>query len=144
VKLALALLVFVPGAFAMKRDVMWVSLDSKVHEHLLLVTDESGVLADGAALKSLDGCRDLDLYYSPFTNTLAIRRLALKPGQSTNIRAVFVNVAEMSYAVAEQRYTHREDGRCRYQSGTFQTDLLVDSDGLLIEYPKFFRRAWSR
>src|SRR5687767_2095364 len=40
----------------------------------------------GSAVPTLDGCVDLDITATPFTNTLPIRRLDMKPGDSADIK----------------------------------------------------------
>ena len=104
----------------------------------------------GESISRLNGCRDIDIHYSPFTNTLAIRRLALRQGETGKIDVAFINVPDMKVSAVQQRYTllknTPEGGLYRYESlaSGFTTELPVDSDGLVIDYPKFFRRIWTR
>ena len=102
----------------------------------------------GAAVPALDGCVDVDITATPFTNTLPIRRLALKPGESADVRVAYVSVPEMRVAPDGQRYTCLSAGGAGgsyefEQRGTgFTATLRVDADGLDEEYPGFFRRVW--
>src|SRR6202049_2285150 len=59
-----------------------VSLLSDSLPSLLLFTDGAGnwTTARGETLLSLQGCLDVDISVTPFTNTLPIRRLTLQPG----------------------------------------------------------------
>jgi hypothetical protein len=104
--------------------------------------------SDHEAIPVLEGCIDVDIQASPFTNTLAIRRLALDCGESADIDAVFLRPQDLTAQRASQRYTfleRRDDGATyRYESRTsgFQVDLPVDGDGLLLAYPGYFRRMW--
>ena len=41
---------------------------------------------------SSTGCIDVDIRATPFTNTLPIRRLALQPGESRDLRMAFIDV----------------------------------------------------
>jgi hypothetical protein len=50
-----------------------------------------------------DGCRDIDIYYSPFTNALAIRRLGLRLGETRKIDVAFINFPEMKGSAVQQR-----------------------------------------
>ncbi|HEX2628617.1 MAG TPA: putative glycolipid-binding domain-containing protein, partial [Chitinophagaceae bacterium] len=51
------------------------------HNKLELRSDKKGNWFDNdAALPSLQGCRDIDISLTPFTNTLPIRRLQLEKG----------------------------------------------------------------
>lgn len=121
-------------------------------QQLILNSDGIGnwVNKDGARIEALDGSRDIDIYFSPFTNTLAIRRLALQEGKSAQTQVVFISVPELSFSIARQQYTFIKDsgenGLYEYESLTsgFKTRLPVDRDALLLEYPGFFERIWSR
>ena len=48
--------------------------------------------AGGAVLPELQGCADVDISVTPFTNTLPIRRLQLAEGESAEIRVAYVHV----------------------------------------------------
>jgi len=102
--------------------------------------------ASGHPLPALDGCFDVDILASPFTNTLAIRRLRLDIGASATIDIVFIDPRNGQFHRSTQRYTRLSDANYHYASleSGFESDLPVDDDGLLIEYPGYFRRAWSR
>jgi hypothetical protein len=101
---------------------------------------------DGRPLDAFDGCIDVDLTATPFTNTLPIRRLDLRPGEPRDLRMLYVLVPEMEVQPADQRYTCLErgetGGRYRYESGDFRVDLPVDADGLVTDYPGYWRRIW--
>ncbi|HEV2128210.1 MAG TPA: putative glycolipid-binding domain-containing protein [Thermomicrobiales bacterium] len=101
--------------------------------------------SDGSPLPQLDGCIDIDISSTPFTNTLPIRRLDLREGQSEMVHAVYVNVETLRIEAWEQRYTRVDAGTVRYESATsgFQRDLDVDEDGLVRNYPGLFTRVWS-
>jgi uncharacterized protein len=104
---------------------------------------------DDAPAPELNGCVDLDLSVTPFTNTLAIRRLALQPGEVRHLSVVYIAVPELEIRAVPQRYTCLESssqgGIYRYEGlvNDFSVELMVDRDGLVIEYPQAFRRVWS-
>ena len=102
--------------------------------------------ASGNPLPALDGCFDVDILASPFTNTLAIRRLQLDVGASATIDIVFIDPRDGQFHRSTQRYTRTHERQYHYASleSGFESELPVDDDGLLIEYPGYFRRAWSR
>lgn len=95
-------------------------------------------------LPVLEGCIDVDLEASPFTNTIAIRRLALAPGASAEIRAAFIAVPGFTATPARQRYTRIGEHRYRYDGldTDFTVELPVDEEGLVIDYTGWFRRVW--
>lgn len=103
----------------------------------------------GRALDFLDGCVDVDIQASPFTNTITIRRLGLARGQTATTPVVFITVPDLGTTRLVQKYsrgTERDEPtRYRYQNEAsgFHASLPVDRAGLLLEYPAFFRRAGS-
>jgi hypothetical protein len=104
---------------------------------------------DGEPIPELDGCIDVDISASPFTNTLPIRRLGLEPGQSEELRVAYVRVPELLVGAERQRYGCLEaganDGLYQFEAlpSGFTAALPVDADGLVIDYSGLFRRAWS-
>jgi hypothetical protein len=104
----------------------------------------------GHPLTALDGCIDVDIAATPFTNTLPIRRLALTPGQSAEIKVAYINIPALSLSPAMQRYTclgaRPEGGRYRYENvaSGFTAELTVDADGLVIDYAELWKRLWPR
>ena len=104
---------------------------------------------DGRAVTYLEGCEYVDISETPFTNTLPIRRLGLAPGEHAEITVAYIDGAELQPWPEPQRYTCLEEGDggglYRFESldGDFTADLPVDSDGLVLDYPGLFRRAFS-
>ncbi len=90
-----------------------------------------------AAMPTLHGCVDVDLGFSPVTNLLPIRRLALDEGGSASVRAAWVRFPELTVEVLEQVYTRRSADRYLYESGNgaFRRELTIDESGLVVEYP---------
>jgi hypothetical protein len=101
--------------------------------------------AAGTPLPDLDGCLDIDISATPFTNTLPIRRLALQPGQVESIRVLYIHVPTLEIEPWDQRYTGLAPGLVRYESlaSGFQRDLTIDDDGLVVDYPDLFTRVWT-
>jgi hypothetical protein len=105
--------------------------------------------ASGNHLPTLDGCIDVDISATPFTNTLPIRCLALHAGQSADLLVAYIAVPEMQVQPMRQRYTcleSRDDGGLyRYESvdSGYVADLPVDERGLVIDYPGLWKRQWD-
>jgi len=105
---------------------------------------------DGRHHAALEGCFDVDLPSTLFTNTLPIRRLGLVPGWSEELSMVYIAVPELTVSVARQRYTclawGADGGRYRFESiGTdFTSEITLDADALVVDYPRIGRRVWSR
>ena len=92
-------------------------------------------------LPELDGLRDIDLAVSPATNTLAIRRLALQPGESAGAEAAWVRFPELTLERIPQRYTRTSERHYHYESGDFAADLEVDDQGVVIHYGELWERV---
>jgi len=111
---------------------------------LQLHSDGHGYWSDhqGEEISTLNGCIDVDLYASPFTNTIAIQRLALQPLKSETINVVFVGLPELKTEPVRQKYTMINESLYRYEGleTGFTTELPVDSNRFVIDYPDFFRR----
>jgi hypothetical protein len=97
--------------------------------------------ADGRIVAAVEGCVDVDLGFSPSTNLLPIRRLALGVGDHAAVRAAWVRFPTLTLEVLEQVYTRVDDDTYRYESagGTFRRDLTVGADGFVTAYPDFWR-----
>ena len=92
---------------------------------------------NGAAAPQVDGCEDIDLAFTPMTNLLPIRRLALDVGASASVRAAWLRFPELVLEPLEQTYTRLAPARYLYESagGAFRRELTVDATGLVLEYP---------
>lgn len=123
--------------------------DASADLHLL--TDGAGhwMTSGGEALAALQGCLDVDISATPFTNTLPLRRHPLAPGESVTLDMVYIALPQMSMRVTRQRYTCLEvtaaGERYRFESlrdgvSTFTADLPVDREKLVIDYPHLFKR----
>lgn len=89
----------------------------------------------------LTGCLDLDIQATPFTNTLAIRRLALAQGESHDLKVCYVSVPDLETRAIEQRYTCIALNRSYLYEGIFRDykgELTVDADGIVVDYPETF------
>ncbi len=98
---------------------------------------------DGRPQPALQGCIDVDIQATPLTNTLPIRRLDPKDGESVDIRLVYIGIPDLTVAPADQRYTALRSGSLyRFESleSGFTADLPVDEDGFVLDYPGLFRR----
>ena len=97
----------------------------------------------GDWLSEVEGCIDIDIAATPFTNTLPIRRLQLAEGERKPISVAFISTPDLQVTRAEQAYSciglnreYRYEGIFR----NFAANLTVDNDGLVIDYPTLFTR----
>lgn len=112
---------------------------------LELYADGEGNWTDGqhVALPELEGCIDIDISGTPFTNTLPIRRIRFTPGEPALFTMAWIPIDTLEPFADDQIYTLLEDGRYLYESadGSFKAELSVDEDGLVTSYPTLFERV---
>jgi hypothetical protein len=121
-----------------------VVLDGPDAVTLELTADEEHRWRRGAEdLPQFDGCIDIDLGFSPSTNTLPIRRLNLAVGDSADVTALWVRFPDLTLHTLPQRYTRTGEHTYRYESrgGEFTADLEVDAAGLVRDYGDYWARA---
>ena len=89
----------------------------------------------------LAGCEHIDVNWTPLTNTLPIRCLGLAPGETREIRVVYLPVPSLEIHAVPQRYTRLDERRWRFESldSGFTVNLTVDIDGIVTEYEGLFR-----
>ena len=100
--------------------------------------DEEGRwLLAGAPVPAVRGALDVDLAFSPSTNTLPIRRLGLAVGAESEVNAAWLRFPELTLEPLKQRYCRTGAATYRYESsgGRFHRDLEVDAEGLVLRYP---------
>jgi hypothetical protein len=103
---------------------------------LALSGDGTGSWSVGdAPVLELYGATDVDLGFTPGTNTLPIRRLGLDVGASAEITAVRVDFPQRDIEKVSQSYERLAERRYRYRSGDYSADLTVNEDGLVVAYP---------
>ena len=87
------------------------------------------------------GCFDIDLNFSPSTNTIAIRWLKLEVGERKNITAAWLKFPNFALEPIQQSYHRLEQYRYRYESGggQFVADLKTDDIGFVINYPDIWQ-----
>ncbi|GAA1972113.1 putative glycolipid-binding domain-containing protein [Isoptericola halotolerans] len=133
--------------YAVELDASWtfaaLSLRSSDGRTLELAHDDGQWRADGSARPDLAGAVDIDLAFSPFTNTLPIRRLDLAVGESAAIVTAYVDPESFTVTIDPQRYTRLAAERYLYESrdSDFRREIAVDDDGLVVDYPGLFTRA---
>jgi uncharacterized protein len=96
-------------------------------------------------LPELAGCIDIDFEMTPFTNTLPIRRAPLAVGEVRRFKMAYIPADTMEPFADEQTYTRLSERVYRFENGEggdyFTSDITVDEDGLVIDYPGLFERV---
>ncbi|MBN3858289.1 putative glycolipid-binding domain-containing protein [Paraburkholderia sp. Ac-20340] len=99
--------------------------------------------AQGRALDEIEGCIDIDIAATPYTNTLPMRRLGLTRGERRPIEVAYIAAPELVPTRVAQAYVCIEpDREYRYEGifRDFTANLKIDADGLVLDYPTLFRR----
>lgn len=122
-----------------------ISLRDTGGERVLRLTAQNGRwYVNGRANEAVHGCIDIDLGWSPSTNTLPIRRLGLAIGKSSGpLTAAWVRFPELTVEVLPQEYVRLSEQRYRYTSrgGAFTAVIEVDDEGLVLDYEGVWRRV---
>jgi uncharacterized protein len=117
-------------------------------ERALSIEARDGRWYEGEREKDdLRGCLDIDLGWSPSTNTLPIRRLDLAVGQKSGlVTAAWVRFPELALEPLPQEYERLSDRSYRYTSrgGAFTAVLEVDAEGLVVDYEGGWQRLADR
>ena len=139
--------------YSIECDSGWHTVNAKIEvrddtreRSLQIETNDGRWTANGDPQRQLDGCVDIDLGWSPSTNTLPIRRLNLAQGAGSGlVVAAWVEFPELVLEPLPQEYRRVSDRAYRYssRSGTFTADLAVDQHGLVDEYKGFWKRVLS-
>lgn len=126
--------------YAVSTDRTWRTRGAQVHIHqgnerdIEIEVIDGRWTVDGIIRDDLDGCTDIDLGWTPLTNTLPIRRHPIDPGQNIDVHVALMEFPTFELRPALQRYTRVSHRRWRYQSGTYDAMLDVDDSGFVIQY----------
>jgi hypothetical protein len=99
---------------------------------------------NGKPAEGLAGCLDIDLGWSPSTNTLPIRRLGLAMGEASGpVTAAWVSFPDLHVQPLPQEYRRISARVYRYtsQGGEFQADLLLDDHRVVVDYEGLWQRV---
>jgi hypothetical protein len=110
-----------------------------------LYSDSKGKWFDrDEAVGPLEGCMDIDITLTPFTNMLPLRRLDPAPGKRTLIEVVYIRLPDFTFEKAQQFYTNLGNKRYLFETGTgdFKAELQLDENYMVIDYPDLFKRVF--
>ncbi|HEY1399080.1 putative glycolipid-binding domain-containing protein [Roseateles sp.] len=141
-------------AYRLDRDERWrlreaalslIDGEGESPRSMHLKTDGDGHWQDGEgrALADLDGCLDIDIWPTPFTNSFPIRRVPLAIGERREFRMAWVDGTALTVRAQAQAYTRLDERLYRFESldgSGFVADLPVDEDLLVLDYPGLFKR----
>jgi hypothetical protein len=128
-------------------DDHWVFRELTVHGHdgqrLEVDRGDDGTWSVNNELRpDLKGAIDIDLAFSPFTNTLPIRRLNLAIGSRAAITTAYIDRPFFRVIPDPQAYTRTSVNTYLYESldSDFSRQITVDPDGFVIDYPGLYSR----
>ena len=135
--------------YALEVDPRWRTLSALVvalsepgaREVRLELEDDGAWRIDGGPAPHLDGCLDVDLEASGFTNAFPVNRLGLEVGQRAEAPAAYVGAPGLEVERLEQSYLRLPDEgeRTRYDYAAprfdYRDELVYDAFGLVLEYP---------
>jgi hypothetical protein len=96
---------------------------------------------NGVECGAVEGCIDIDLGFSPSTNLLPIRRLALDIGEEATITAAWLPFPSLRFELLPQLYRRDGDRTYHYESsgGAFVRTLEVNAVGFVTSYPDLWQ-----
>ncbi|MEZ2388816.1 putative glycolipid-binding domain-containing protein [bacterium RCC_150] len=128
-------------------DDHWVFRELTLHCHddrrLEVQRGNDGIWSvNGEPRPDLEGAIDIDLAFSPFTNTLPIRRLNLAVGSRAEIITAYIDAPSFRVLPDPQAYTRTAVNLYLYESldSDFSRQITVDPDGFVIDYPGLYSR----
>jgi uncharacterized protein len=128
------------------RDAELVVATESFIRSLTLKTDGQGHWrhGDGRAIAELDGCVDIDIWPTPFTNSFPILREPMAVGERREFRTAWLFAPDLTVHPQPQAYTRLADRRYLFENldgNGFRAELPVDEDGIVLDYPDLFRRV---
>lgn len=127
-------------------DIREVAIKSLLEERTITLVHRGDQWFDGEGrhLAEFDGVELLDISISPFTNTLPIKRLHFEGERPQMVDIIYFNENLFSVQRLQQIYSKRDERTYRYQDivlPDFVSDIVVDDDGLVVDFPGLFKRV---
>jgi hypothetical protein len=127
----------------------WIVYDAELKVNLAdqeqsvkLIHNKSGEWSDGELhiLPGLEDCMDIDISVTPFTNTLPVKRLCFKPGESRELKMVYIDLPSFELKMSRQRYTWLGNNRFIYEGidTGYRNEITFNPEGFVIQYPGLF------
>jgi hypothetical protein len=126
-------------------DSAWHTQQGQVHgwlgersaEFSVARTARGGWTLNGTFVPGLESCVDLDFGFTPATNLLQLRRVALAVGQAADVPAAWLEVSAGTLTVLPQRYERRSATTYWYESPSVSYEglLEVGPAGFIRHYP---------
>lgn len=100
---------------------------------------------NGQHIEKFNGCIDIDISLTPFTNTLPINRLKLSEKTNKHIQVLYVDILGQETNSVRQKYTRLSPNEYKYENvpNDFEFIVTVDELGLVVKYPELYERAYT-
>jgi len=95
---------------------------------------------NGTVVPDLDQCVDLDLGFTPATNTLQLRRAALAVGHGADVPVAWLDVDDWSLSLLNQRYERKTGNTYWYESPRFGYSATLEVNEL--GFPQHYPNLW--
>jgi hypothetical protein len=132
-------------SYEVDADARWFSRRARVHGWYGAERVDVTILGvpggrwhlNGAEQPSVIGCIDVDLGFTPATNLLQLRRIALDIGQAADVPVAWLAFPESTLERLEQRYRRRDQDTYDYQAlrVPYEAPLQVNEMGFVTRYP---------
>lgn len=122
-----------------------VSIKSLLDERIIEIVHKGDQWYDceGRHLAGFEGVELVDISISPFTNTLPIKRLRFEGKKPQKVDIIYFDENRFSLSRLQQIYSQVDERTYRYQDivlPDFVSDITVDDEGLVVDFPKMFKR----
>jgi uncharacterized protein len=114
---------------------------------LRLVVQDGQWHANGIRNEAVEGCTDIDLEWSPSTNTIPIRRLGLAVGERSGcVIGAWVRFPSLTLQPLSQEYERISERQYRYicNEGEFIANITVDEMGVVVDYEGLWQRVVAK
>ena len=97
---------------------------------------------NGKPVEAFNGCIDVDITLTPFTNSLPINRLKLAVNEVKQIKVLYLNVLNQEISSVYQKYTRLSANEYKFETVPNDFEAIIETDelGLVVSYPQLFRR----
>lgn len=107
-----------------------------------IVRNQDRWSVNGQYHPEFDGCTDVDIPLTPFTNSLPVNRLRMKENQEEIIEVIYIDLLEKRISRVRQKYKRISQDTYKYENipNDFEAEIKVDEDGFVVHYPQLFTR----
>jgi hypothetical protein len=101
---------------------------------------DGGWLLDDVPVPGLDDCIDVDFGFTPATNLIQLRRVALGVGEAASVPVAWLDVPANTLERLEQRYQRLTDATYDYESPRFSYHAVLETtpEGFARRYPNLW------